>query len=693
MPKIDYFCNMKKRIAQKIFIITSLIVCTLFPTTGEAQSNQPQFIPDNNSSATKSEGEQKQTQETRRKGSAWTLIPPLGGHKKATFDTLPHNYQKQSVPSMQSLAYSTTGNLGAEGENQIFFERQGRSDFFFRDALAAWMTSSTQQTFYNVYVPMTILSYNTGGNKKSNQDRLRATFAGNVNRRIGIGANLDYLYSKGSYEYQATKDFTFGFTFYYKGDRYEAQAFYNHYNLLNKENGGITDDLYITDPAELQGGISKIDPKNIPTRLSAAHSKVVGQEFYMNHAYNVGFWKDEQVNDTLTREVYVPTTKFIWTFDYKSANHMFLNTNSAEARNYWENCYLSTDKTEDYTKYWNMHNTVGIQMIEGFQKWAKFGLSAYVTHELRRYTQTVDTVTGLPVLPDGLTPLPDGFSIDHKTTQNLMWVGGQLTKQKGSILTYAANARFGIVGGIAGDIEVTGKVNTRFKLLGDTVNISADGHFKYTTPNYLLKHYISNHFVWDKSFGKTRSFRVGGELTIPWTRTRISAGFENLQNYVYFDKNALPEQEGGNIQIFSATLDQKLKFGIWNWDNKITYQTSSNKDVLPLPALSLYSNMYLQFQAFKVLGIQFGVDCNYYTKYYAPAYQPATMTFHLQDEMKLGNYPFMNVYVTCKLKKVRFYLMMAHVNQGWFSNDYFSSPHYPLNPRRFQLGLSIDFAN
>lgn len=684
---------MNKRIRQNTIIIaiTALCLVGIFPTF--AQSNQPQFIPDGNDSKPNNEQPVKHTQETRRKGNAWTLIPPLGVHKAAEFDTLPHNYQKQSMPSMQSLAYATTGNLGAEGQSQIYFERGGFSDFFFRDALSAWMTSATQQKFYNVYVPMTLLSYNTGGGKKTTQDRLRATFAGNVNRRIGIGANVDYLYSKGSYEAQATKDFTFGFSFYYKGDRYEAQAFYNHYNLLNKENGGITDDRYITDPEELQGGVSKIDSKNIPVRLTAAHTRVNGQEFFMNHAYNVGFWKEVQVNDTLTREEYVPTTKFIWTLDYKSSRHLFLNTNPSEAQDFWENHYMSLEKTDDNMHYYNLHNTVGIQMIEGFQKWAKFGLSAFVTHELRKYYQPTDTVTDLSPLPEGLTPLPDGFSITPTSTQNLMWVGGQIAKRKGSILTYAANAKFGIVGGIAGDIEVAGNVNTRFKLFGDTVNISAKGHFKSTTPTYLLKHYISNHFAWDRKFGRTKSVHAGGELTIPWTRTKISVNFENVQNLVYFGNDATPQQENGNVQIFAASLDQRLRFGIWNWDNTLTYQVSSNQSVLSLPTLSIYSNMYLKFTAFKVLGIQFGVDCNYYTKYYAPSYEPAIMTFHNQNEIKLGNYPFMNVYLTCKLKKVRFYLMMAHVNQGWFSNEYFSSPHYPLNPRRFQLGLSIDFAN
>lgn len=664
------------------------IVCLATAIAAFPQST-PSFTPGGSSS----HSDKKSEKTVRKPGNAWIVDKTLGTHYKSTIDTLPYNYQKQAIPSMVTDAYATTGNLGAEGQTQIFFERNPHSDFFFNDALKAWMPSIETTKFYNVYIPMTLLSYNFGGNKKSNQDRLRAIFAGNVNRRIGVGANLDYLYSKGSYESQAAKDFNFGFTTYYNGDRYQVQAFYNHYNMLNKENGGITNDLYILDPAELQGGVSKIDPKNIPTRLSAAHTKVWGQELYVNQAFNLGFWKEEAVNDTLTREVYVPVTKFLWTFDYQNARHKFSNTNATQAQDFWQNFYLNAQETNDKTSYWKMQNTLGVQLIEGFQKWAKFGLSAYASYEIRKYTQMTDSVTMLSPLPDGLTPLPQGVTVDPNGTQNLLWVGGRITKQQGSILTYNADAKFGLIGDVIGDIDISGDIATRFKLFGDTVSIKANGHFRNTAQPYLIQHYISNNFAWDNDFGKTRSFKVGGELTIPWTRTIISAGFENIQNHVYFDKNGLPAQEKDNIQVFSATLLQRIKFGIWNWDNSITYQTSSKSEVIPIPTLAIYSNMYLFFKAFKDLYVQFGVDCNYYTRYYAPVYQPATMTFHIQDEMKIGNYPFMNVYLTCKLKKTRFFVMFSHVNQGWFSKEYFSMPHYPLNPRRLQFGISVDFAN
>lgn len=602
---------------------------------------------------------------------------------------------------MVSDAWATTGNLGAEGINMIFFDRAEQTPFFFKDALSAWLPSFKKQKFYNVYIPMTILSYNFGGNKQNHQDRLEATFAGNVNKKIGVGAFIDYLYSKGSYANQSTKDLSFGFSGYYTGDTYEMQAFAYHYNFLNKENGGITNDLYITDPAELQGGVTKIEPQSIPTRLNAAHNRINGNQLFMTHAYKVGFWKDNPdaaPEDTVDTEIFVPVTKFIYSFDLNQGHRYFINTNSSQGESFWKNRYLNPEGTNDNTRYLSINNTLGISMIEGFQTWAKFGLSAYASYEFRRFTQ--ETYYEQPELDENqlrqLTPLPEGLNVPPRGTQNLLWVGGRIEKEKGSVLRYNANARFGLIGDVVGDLDVDGTLNTRIKMLRDTVILSATGFFKNTAPSYLLQHYISNHFAWDNNFGKTRRFRAGGTLYVPWTKTTLEAGVENIQNYIYFDSVSMPRQHGGNVQIFTARIDQKLNFGIWNWNNTVTYQTSSNQDVIPLPALAIYSNMYLSFRAFNVLDLQIGVDCDYYTRYKALNYQPATMTFHVQNPdnaTKVGNYALCNLYLTAKLQKVRFYVLWSHANQGLFSKNYFSLPNYPINPRRLQLGLSIDFAN
>ena len=155
----------------------------------------------------------------------------------------------------------------------------------------------------------------------------------------------------------------------------------------------------------------------------------------------------------------------------------------------------------------------------------------------------------------------------------------------------------------------------------------------------------------------------------------------------------MPEQYGGNVQIFSATLNQDFKLGILNWKNSVTYQKSSSS-VIPLPDLAVYSQLYLNFTIARVLKSQVGADCSYFTNYYAQMYQPATQMFHNQDIQKVGNYPLMNVFANFKLKQVRFFVMMYHVNKGMFgSNNYFSAPFYPFNPRVFKMGVSIDFMN
>ena len=593
---------------------------------------------------------------------------------------------------MVSDAWATTGNLGAEGSNMIWLERHSSSDFYFRDPLAHWLPSEHTMKYYNSRIPMTLLSYNASGGKETAQERLKGDFSGNINSKAQVGALLDYIYSKGSYANQALKNLTWGASGSYMGDRYEMQAFYNHYNSLNKENGGITDSRYITDPAELQGGVSSINAKSIPTRLTAAHTRYVGGQLWMNHRYKVGYWHEEKTeNDTIVKRTYIPVMSFIWTIDYSFAKHLFYNTAPGEATGFFENTFLSATGTRDETKFSSVTNTVGVSMLEGFHKYAKFGLAAYARYQFRTYTQTPDTLDH--TVPTTLSPLPDYyFNIANKKNQNLLWVGGQLTKQRGTLLTYDVTAEFGIIGEAAGDINIDGNVGTKFRLLGDTVNISAYGRFVNAHAPYLMQSYRSNHFIWYNDFGKERTFKAGGILRIPHTGTAINIGVENIQNHLYFGADAMPVQHSGSVQVFSAKLEQRLKAGILHWDNRITYQTSSNEAVISIPKLAVYSNLYLKCNI-ATLKLQFGIDCDYYTKYYAPSYQPATMAFYNQREVKCGNYPFMNLYANMKLQKARFYVLFSHINQGWFGKNYFSMPNYPLNPRRFQIGVAVDFPN
>lgn len=614
------------------------------------------------------------------KQSAWTVSDVLATRESVEVDTIMENYaQSVAIPSMQfGTTSAITGNLGAEGINMNYFERPGENDFFFANTLDPYLPSVENTPFFNTRVPMTLASFNTGGSSNTTQDWLKVRLSGNINKRAQVGGWLSYLYSKGMYENQAAKHFNWGFNGSYLGERYQMLAMFNNWSNLNKENGGIEDDLYILDPAEVQGGSTSIDSKQIPVRLQDAHSHLIGHEFWMTHRYRMGFntWNEED-----SVNVFTPVSQVFWTFDFRSDEHRFVDDASADDA-FFNDTYFTAGSTYDCTKQWVMRNSLGIELLEGFNKWAKAGLSAYLMHEVAHYTQTpADTIEGVDT---GIAP---------SATEHALLIGGRLAKEQGATLRYNAEARVGVLGAKAGEVEVSGNIDFRLRIRQDTASIRAYVDFTNLEPSYFLQQYVSNHYIWDNNFGKTRKLRFGGILDIPQTGTQISAGLENVQNLVYFGSDGKPTQYSGNVQVFSASLNQDLQFGIFNWQNRITYQKSSNQSVIPLPDLTIYSNMFLLFRV-ATLRAQIGVDCTYMTRYSALGYNPAVMAFTNENQTVIGNYPMLDVYANLKLKKVKFYVMVSHVNQGLFGgNNYFSALHYPLNPRRFMFGLCVDFAN
>lgn len=663
---------------RKYYII--LLLFLILPAVASAQTKLGSTAPAAKNGESKKTENATQTQnwaEAITRISSWNVSEFLGDRSMREVDTLMENYcQEVAIPSLQyGYASAITGNYGAEGVSMLYFDRPQPGPFFFNDAMSAYIPTVESTPFYNSRVPMTLLSYNTGyGNSTQGQDHLKAVFNGNINRKAQIGANAEYILSKGSYENQADKHFNFGINGSYSGEHYQVIALFNQYYSLNKENGGIQNDLYITDPAEIQGGNSKITAKNIPVNLRGAHSQVNGREFWMNNRYRFGFYRENPEDST---RVFVPVSQIFWTFDFNEHRHQFRTKNSQDMA-FWENTFLDENGTHDDARAMTIRNTVGISLLEGFNKWAKFGLSAYAQQEFNRYRQ----------LCDYSEPI-----IRRITKEHSLYLGGRLSKEQGSLLRYNADARIAVAGHNLGEVEISGEAQFRVRIRRDTASVRAFAEIDNLHPSFFVDEYVSNHFIWKNNFSMTRRLRFGGEIDIPQTWTNLSAGMENIQNMIYFNNLALPTQHGGNIQVFSASLTQGLHFGIFNWDNTMTYQAVSNKDVLRLPTFSVFSNMYLLFRV-ATLKVQFGVDCNYMTKYKAQAYQPATMTFHNQDEIYVGNYPMMDAYLNMKLSKVRFYLLLSHFNQGLFGgSNYFSAAHYPLNPRRFMFGLSIDFAN
>lgn len=406
--------------------------------------------------------------------------------------------------------------------------------------------------------------------------------------------------------------------------------------------------------------------------------------------------KEKEAQEWMKDE-YVPVTSFIHTATFDNYKRIFQANDTPDGyylNDYYDESLQTSDSIYDKTKHWELRNTLAVALLEGFNKWAKAGLKAFTTYELRHYTLPNDDLTI--------------GSYNEKT----LYVGGQLNKTQGSVLHYNVTGTVGVMGDSNGDVTVDADADVNFRLLGDTVQLAAKAFFHSTSPTYYFTKYNSRHLKWDIDFDNTVHSRIEGIFSLNRTRTQLRVGFDEIKNYTYFaqsydlqangtnyqrlNNTVAPIQENSPISLLTLQLKQDFTLGMFNWENVITYQSSSNNNALPVPKLNIYSNLYIKFKIARVLKCDLGADVRYFTKYYAPDYSPALGQFTTQasedNRVKVGNYPIVNVYANFFLKHTRFFVMLSHVNYTE-GGKYFFTPHYPLNQRLFRFGLSWNFFN
>ena len=342
----------------------------------------------------------------------------------------------------------------------------------------------------------------------------------------------------------------------------------------------------------------------------------------------------------------------------------------------------------------HIKNTLGLALLEGFNKYVKAGLKAFVSYEHNTYQ-----------MPE----LENGILLWNKWKEYNITFGAQLNKTQGKTLHFNLTAERWLSGADAGDMTVDFSTDLNFPLFGDTVQLAASASYQQYNPVFLQSTYHSKHIWWDNNFDRETRTRIEGLFSYQKTNTKLRVAAENIKNYTYYgmsydltdggrkNMTAGVYQEGENIQILTAQLHQNFRLGPLNWENIITYQKSSNKEVLPLPDLNIFTNLYLKFKIAKVLGVELGADATYFTKYYAPDFCPAINQFAVQkneaSRVELGEFPFVDVYANMTLKGVRFFLVMTNVVNSGANHMKFLTPHYPTNGSVLHFGVSWPFFN
>ena len=657
---------------------------------------------------------------------SWKVDERLGNVYTMPVDTVQAGFMNTNYTGGMRGHYTYLGNLGSPRIAHVYFDRKDPSQIYFTDPYDFTVKKAGDVVYTNTLSPFANLTYYKQGDGRYGEERFKSYFATNVNKRLGFGFDIDYTYGRGKYMNQSTALFNGNLFAYYRGDKYDMHFNFVNDNLKVAENGGLQDDRYVTHPLEMAGGKRTYRTYEMPTNLANIWNHNTGYHAFLTHRYNLGFYdevKDEK--DTLNTEVFVPVTSIIHTMKIDMNKREYVSYDHEQNLRYFEHNYLGSDST-DVTKHFSIKNTIGLSLREGFNKYAKAGLTAFASFEHRKFN-LVDSIPGEV----------DKFAL-RAIKENNFSVGGQLIKEKGKLLHYQVFGEAVVAGEDAGQFIVEGKGDLNFRLWKDTVRLEVNAHIKNLNPTFYHRHFHSKHYWWDNDLSKITSTKLEGKFSIDRWKTMLKVGVENIKNYTYLDNasvgyddestpsmanhtnamltgitrdvtnvepseeikkvyknDARVQQHSDNIQVLSATLQQDFHLGIFHLDNEVTFQKSSNEEVLPLPKMVLYHNLYIRAAlAKKVLSIDLGADVRYFSQYYAPDYSPAIGQYYLQNHetrYKLGGYPMVNAYVNLHLKRTRIFVQMYNLLQKDGDKSYFYTPHYALNPRILKIGISWNF--
>lgn len=614
----------------------------------------------------------------------WTQDPITGIHYDQVPDTSYLGLANRQTMQGKSLGLVHTGNWYSPHYIMDFFDRKRSNDFLFVNAYSLFAKTPEEIRFFNTKLPYTTAAYLTSGSSTRSNDRLLLDFAGNINKKLGIGTFLDYVYARGEYLSQSTKPLNWTSYVYYNDDQYKASLTYTLANLANQENGGIQNRDYVLYPDQ-QSSTTFTTPYTMPTNLTDTWSDNDGWNIHFNHSYDLGKW-DEYVNPEDTTEVLEEFTSIASIFHsvdvehYKHVFRMAENADNTDLQDFYANHYINSSITQDSTSYLNFSTYAGIRINEGFSKYSQFGLSAFIGYQRQSYTMMQDTL--------------DYDFIGRTHNSNNLFVGGQLSRHQSKRLTFDVTAKIGLSGDKAGDIDVTGQLQTVIPVGKDSITVQGYGYFRNQKVSYLMNHYFSNHFKWSEDFDPEQRLNLQAKLRYSLTGTEAKVGIEHISNYHYFSsEDYLPHECGDQLEIFSLEASQNLHWKAIHFNNRVLFQKSTQEDVLALPKITWESDLSLRFVIAHALTTQMGITGYYTTKYYAPTYQPATQQFAVQKEYECGGFPLFNAYINCNLKKIKFYIMYSGIGTKMISNDAFIMPYYPLQSSRLEYGVIFDLQN
>lgn len=615
---------------------------------------------------------------------SWQLNEDFYTTKRIHMDTTIEKFHIYKLLYINCVSNTFLGNLGTPYEKNIFFQRDNFSDFVFFNNYLAYLHVPEYLHYYKTKTPFTHIMYTTSlSNKEQSEETINVLHTQNINQNLNAGFSYDRISSKGLYVRQkaiATK-----FTLF---SSYTQKKYFFHFNAgLNTakhdENGGIM---------EIDSFMNKTDdPSRYAMRLNNANTVLKNKSIFLAHGYVFDLIKSRKevdsviVSETRLQGTLLHTFRFDHNFKTFADQLGFYTSDPPDTAQDWY--YYDTlnlinrFQTLDSVYFRSINNYIQYEFEPGKNSWLKSGLRVGIGNEIVKYSMsTLDT---------------SGFIEGYADKTVNSYLSSELYNSSGLNWKWKVYARYYFMGYKNSDIVLQGLLGKHIKFGKDSADISIEWINKSSRPNYFYLHYYSNNVRWNNdNFLNINETIFKGSVDIRSRKLALGVNYSLIDNYIYQEHHdsVFPYQYGKPLNILALSVENTFTFWKLTTVNKIFYQVVNNSDILSLPKLIVFNSTYFRQTIIEnVLDAQLGFDIYYNTSYYADAFHASYGMFYNQKEMRIGNYPFIDVHISAKLKRTRFFIKYNHVNSGLLGRKYFTTYRYPMNYRNLKFGISWMF--
>ena len=706
------------RIKMQIFTILVMAICSLLPVSAfaqmdaraiaQAQRNGQQVgLNGGNPFNTEEEGEEQPQDTTKIKrirkplesyyfsdsiralpNFYWTIDRDMNEVDIQPLDTTLMNWRIDYPYYLKGVGDMTLGGLGQSTLPFNYFDRPTSPDFTFAQTYDAYTYRMDNVPFYNSKTPYLNFMYLESGQKRYREEHFEVTTAHNVSPTTGFNVSYKSRGTKGLYDWQRTTNHNLSAAFSHTGKRYSVHAAYINNRITQRENGGAVGLWAVADTIYEH-------PSGVPMKLAAAEAEnsYRNNSFFVKQAIAIPLQPVTDYDFSLAElsAIYVGHIfeYNTWSKLYKDKYAEFTNergsmTDAGEYEPtkdvYYKNWYISPTESRDSIRERVLSNRFFVEA----QPWDRNGavgrLGGGVGIDMYAYSQF------------GFNDYVSGKQ--GKVKETAWYAYGAISGKVKKFADWGADVKYYPSGYRSGDFSMNAHIALTAKLRGHPITLS--GRFSQTkrSPSYWENNLFSNHYMWSNSFKQEDETRFEVSLNVPSIALEVSAWQGVISNKIYYDAQSMVAQSSDAISLTSLYARKDFRLGGFHFDHRVLLQWSTNQEVIPVPLCSAFLSYYYEcwVERNKVLRLQFGVDGKFNTSYYAPSYNPALATFYNQREYEIGNYPYLDVFLTAKWKRMRIFLKYQHVNYNLFGNGhYLTTAGYPLNPGMFKVGISWGF--